>query len=248
MKLQKAFTVFFLFWIISASYADNVPEDFIYLKDIDPTIVQDIRYASSHNFIGHPIKGYDTAKCVLTRQAAQALLKVQVELLKSSLALKVYDCYRPQMAVDEFKAWSENSQDIMHSEFYPNVPKHLLFKKGYLAEKSGHSRGSTVDLTIVPVPTPKQLDYHPGDQLSPCNTNYAKRYHDNSIDMGTGYDCMDRLSHPDNKNISKLAYHNRLLLNNIMQKYGFEGIETEWWHFTLKNEPYPNTYFNFPIK
>lgn len=231
------------------SYADHLPENFVYLKDIDPTIVQDMRYPTSHNFIGHPIAGYNAAECLLTKPAATALKQVQKELKKSALSLKVYDCYRPQKAVDEFISWSKQpTQQQMKAEFYPEVNKADVFKLGYVAEKSGHTRGSTMDLTIVPIPTPPQQTYSPKQKLVACTAPYSKRFADNSIDMGTGFDCMDALSHHDNTTINPTALHNRQLLKTLMEKYGFNAYQPEWWHFTLKNEPYPTTYFNFSIE
>jgi D-alanyl-D-alanine dipeptidase len=165
------------------------------------------------------------------------------------LGLKVYDCYRPQGSVNQFIAWSEDPDaDIMKAEFYPRVNKADLFKLGYIAAQSSHSRGSTVDLTIVPIPTPLEPVYQPGEPLVACYAPYNERYQDNSIDMGTGFDCMDPLAAPDNKEVSLLAQHNRQLLQSEMEKFGFMPYSHEWWHFTLQNEPYPNTYFNFPIE
>jgi D-alanyl-D-alanine dipeptidase len=133
-------------------------------------------------------------------------------------------------------------------EFYPTVDKRNLFKDGYIDSKSGHSRGSTVDLTIVPVPIPKQADYIPGQILSACYLTRNKRFRDNSIDMGTGFDCFAELSHTGNKNIGLHQRINRMLLKSLMEKYGFRNFEKEWWHYTLNNEPYPDTYFDFVIE
>lgn len=227
---------------------DKMPGDFVYLKAIDPSILQDIRYSTHHNFVGRPIKGYEANECMLTKQAASALSKVQAELTKSNLSLKVYDCYRPQRAVDDFVAWSKSADnDKMKQEFYPRVAKAELFKLGYVASHSGHTRGSTVDLTIVPIPTLQQANYHQGQTLVSCFADYKTRYKDNSIDMGTGYDCLDSLSHYSNPRVSLVALQNRKLLSHLMEKYGFEPYDQEWWHFTLRNEPYPKSYFNFPI-
>lgn len=233
---------------ISIEY--HLPKGFVYLRDIDPTIQQDIRYHSYHNFIGRPIKGYLSGKCILTKSAAQALAKVQRELLKQNLSLKVYDCYRPQMAVDEFIAWSADPNDQkMKAEFYPRVDKKDFFKLGYVAERSSHTRGSTVDLTIVPNPMPSDIDhYHPKQTLTACFAPYKTRFNDGSIDMGTGYDCMDSLAHPDNQQLQQTAVKNRMLLSRLMQKNGFKPYPQEWWHFTLSNEPFPDTYFNFLVK
>lgn len=225
----------------------TLPADFVYLRDIAPTILQDIRYAGYHNFLGRPVAGYRAAECILTRQAAQALAKIQAELEESDLTLRVYDCYRPQRAVNDFIAWSKVVSDQkMKDEFYPRVDKALFFKLGYVARKSGHTRGSTVDLTIERLPPRDAAPYAPGDPLVSCIAPYVQRYHDGSLDMGTGFDCMDELAHPD-VFVGNIAEGHRKLLEGIMERHGFKGITEEWWHFTLKDEPYPNTYFDFPI-
>jgi len=229
--------------------ANQLPNGFVYLKDIDPTIIQDMRYATDHNFIGHPIDGYEAAECILTKPAAQALANVQKELRQSQLSLQVYDCYRPKAAVDNFIAWSQlpKSQE-MKAEFYPRIDKKDFFKLGFVAIKSGHTRGSTVDLTIVALPRTKVDQYARGKKLVTCFAPYMKRFYDGSIDMGTGYDCLDVMSHSDNASINLVAFYNRLLLQAMMEKYGFASYQAEWWHFTLKDEPYPDSYFNFPVK
>lgn len=234
--------------LFPVSYASDLPAGFVYLQDIDSTIVQDIRYATAHNFIGSPITGYESGECILTRQAAQALAQVQKELLQSKLSLKVYDCYRPQRAVDEFISWSQHPRDEkMKAEFYPRVNKAKFFDLGYVDMQSGHSRGSTVDLTIVPLGSAPQ-SYQNGQPLVSCTASYLNRFNDAGIDMGTGFDCMDELAHNDNRIINMTAYYHRMMLKSLMEKYGFSAYEPEWWHFTLKNEPYPQTYFNFSIE
>lgn len=246
--------LFFLFLLVfySSIYALQVvyklPPKFVYLREIDPSIVQDIRYSGSHNFVGRPIKGYEANECILTREAALALSKVQKELANSSLSLKVYDCYRPTQAVNDFINWSNNKNNDMKDEFYPNIKKSDLFRLGYISEKSGHSRGSTVDLTLVYESAPPEPEYEPGQKLVDCTASYEMRFPDNSINMGTGYDCMDVLSHPNNHNVEIVASRHRKLLRDVMMKYGFVPYDKEWWHFTLKNEPYPDTYFDFPVK
>ncbi len=225
-----------------------IPKGFVHLKDVDASIVQDMRYATDHNFIGKPIQGYSAQACILTAETAQALKQVQTELKQKSLSLKVYDCYRPQKAVDHFVAWAKDTKDtLMKKEFYPHVDKANLFKDGYIAEKSGHSRGSTMDLTIVEIPTAKQESYKHGDSLSECILPKAKRFKDNSLDFGTGYDCFDPLSHTDNPKITGVQKQNRQLLKSVMEKYGFKNYADEWWHYTLKDETFPDTYFNFPV-
>jgi len=227
-----------------------MPSSFVYLRQYDPSILQEVRYAGHHNFIGRPIAGYESNECILTKAAAIQLSKVQKELVQSGYSLKVYDGYRPQMAVNDFIQWSKDSkQQQMKAEFYPRVNKKDFFKLGYVAAKSSHSRGSTVDLTIIPLPILAQKAYHSGQKLTACYASYQQRFKDNSIDMGTGFDCMDKASHPLNKeDVSPTAYQNRMLLRNLMKKYGFAPYPKEWWHFTLIDEPYKNTYFNFPIK
>ncbi len=225
-----------------------LPDGFVYLKDIDPGIVQEMRYASDHNFIGRPIAGYEAAECILTLPAAEGLHKVQMELKKLSLSLKVYDCYRPQAAVSDFIAWSkEVDQQQMKAEFYPRTNKADFFKLGYVAEKSGHTRGSTIDLTIIPLPVPHQPAYSRKQKLTACYAPLKQRFPDNSIDMGTGYDCMDVVSHIDDTSINPVALQHRQMFRALMEKNNFVPYEYEWWHFTVKNEPFPDTYFNFPV-
>ena len=235
--------------LLISSSAFALPKDFVYLHDATPSIIQDMRYASYHNFVGRPITGYRAAECILTRQAAHQLAAVQRELLQSNLSLKVFDCYRPQRAVDDFIQWSKlKDQQQMKQEFYPRVDKSQFFKLDYVAAKSGHSRGSTVDLTVVPIPTYAAETYHRGQKLVACTAPYRKRFYDSGIDMGTGYDCFSPKSHPMTGKVSTAAYANRMLLRNIMIKHGFKPLPSEWWHFTLVKEPFPDKYFNFEIE
>lgn len=229
--------------------ARQLPADFVELKQVAPTIRYEIRYAGAHNFLGRPVAGYGAARCLLTKKAALALANVQNVLQKSGLSLMVYDCYRPQQAVDDFIGWSQRPhQQSMKAEFYPRVEKQDFFKLGYVAERSGHSRGSTVDLTITPAAVLQASPYRRGQTLVACFAPYLKRFKDGSIDMGTGFDCMDKRSHPNNQQVGLVAYQHRQLLAKLMQQHGFQPYEKEWWHFTLKNEPYPNTYFNVAMK
>ena len=202
-------------FVASSACAQN----FVEIRTIDPTIAVEARYAMSHNFIGRPITGYHAEKCFLTPEAANALGKVQGELRAYGMSLKVYDCYRPQRAVNDFIEWAKDESDQkMKKEFYPRVDKRDAFKLGYIAEKSGHTRGSTIDLTIA------------------------------GLDMGTTYDFFDELAHTANPNVSAEARRNRLLLKSVMEKFGFRNYENEWWHFTLANEPYPETYFDVEVR
>jgi D-alanyl-D-alanine dipeptidase len=228
--------------------AQEIADGFVWLRDVAPTIEQDIRYYGSHNFIGRPIVGYEAPECILTRQTAEALLAIQAELTQSRLSLKVYDCYRPQRAVDDFIAWATVTEDqATKAEFYPRVDKADFFDLGYVAKKSGHTRGSTVDLAIVPLGHPAEPTYAPGEELADCALPADQRFADPTLDFGTGYDCMDEKSHHGNADIASVAQANRLILKDIMERHGFVPYAEEWWHYTLKDEPFPDTYFDFPV-
>ena len=227
----------------------KMPHDFVNIKEVIPSIILDIKYYTPHNFVGERIDGYNAPKCFLTKQAALALKNVQEELRKYSLSLKLYDCYRPQRAVNKFIDWAEDPDDTkMRREFYPDIDKNNLFSQDYIAKKSGHSRGSTVDVTIVSIPTPPEEKYIAGQDLRPCYWPKEKRFKDNGIDMGTGFDCFSEFSHTENNQINIQQRVNRIALKAIMEKCGFINVESEWWHYTLKDEPYPNTYFDFVIE
>ncbi len=211
-----------------ASHAANLPKGFVYLQDVDPSVIQTMKYYSADNFIGRPIKGYVAPKCILTQNTAQALAKLQVRLKSQGLGIKIYDCYRPTMAVNDFINWSRDIKDQRQkNNYYPAVDKADFFKLGYVAEKSGHSRGSTVDLTLV---------------------RFDAQHQPTELDMGTHFDFMDETSHPLNNTIHDQAKQHRMLLRTLMAEAGFIPLETEWWHFTLKNEDFPNTYFNFLVQ
>jgi D-alanyl-D-alanine dipeptidase len=231
-----------------ASTEPKAPSDFVALRTVDPTISQEMRYFTPHNFVGRRIDGYRQPLCILTRPAAEALHKAQVKLLREGYTLKVYDCYRPQRAVDHFVRWAKDLDDqAMKGEFYPDVDKTRLFEDGYIAEKSGHSRGSTMDLTLVKLPARPTRPYVPGEPLAPCYAPRSERFPDNSADMGTGFDCFDTLSHTLDPRIQGKQRANRLLLKNTLEGLGFVNLAEEWWHYTYKPEPYPDTYFDFPV-
>jgi D-alanyl-D-alanine dipeptidase len=222
---------------------------FVDLHDVAPTILVEMRYRTAHNFLGRRVPGYRENTCILTRQAAEALARVQAQVTPGGLTLKVYDCYRPQRSVDAFVAWAKDLDDTrMKAEFYPRVRKSRLFKDGYIAEQSGHSRGSTVDLTLVRTPPRRQERYTRGERLRDCAAKAGVRFRDNSIDMGTGYDCFDPLSHVFNGRVRGEQRANRLLLRRPMIAAGFKGLKEEWWHFTLRDEPFPETFFDFPVE
>lgn len=203
---------------------ETIPNSFVRVKQVIPDLNVELRYYSANNFVGDTIEGYKSNTLYLTKVAAQQLKVVQDELHLQNLCLKVYDGYRPQRAVNHFVRWARQINDtIMKSEFYPNVNKRHLFKEGYIASKSGHSRGSTVDLTIVNGETGVPLD------------------------MGSPYDFFGEQSWVDYNNITEEQKTNRQTLQAVMIKNGFRNYPKEWWHFTLRGEPYPNTYFDFEI-
>ncbi|MFE4594013.1 M15 family metallopeptidase [Streptomyces laurentii] len=232
----------------SAAPEPKAPAGFVALDRVDRTILQEIRYATPHNFVGEPVDGYRQPMCLLTRPAAEALHRAQVKLVARGYSLKVYDCYRPQRAVDHFVRWAEDLGDErMKREFYPLVDKSRLFEDGYIAEKSGHSRGSTMDLTIVRLPAAPTRAYEPGEPQVECFRPQAERFPDNSLDMGTAFDCFDTLSHTDDPRITGAQRANRDLLRDALAAEGFVNLPEEWWHFTYKPEPFPDTFFDFPV-
>ena len=216
----------FLFLLLGQGLnAQQIPDGFVHLDEVIPGIVYEIRYAGDHNFVGEPITGYEKEQAILSKPAAYALAKVQQELIQKDYMLKVFDAYRPQRAVNHFVEWARDKSDtIMKSEFYPEVPKRNLFELGYIASKSGHSRGSTVDLTMIHVDN--------------CE----------NVDMGGTYDFFGEISHHYSTQVTPEQKQNRELLRLTMRKYGFRSYSEEWWHYTYDAEPYPDTYFDFPVK
>lgn len=211
---------------LSASVALALPDGFVFVDVVVPGIRQDIRYAGNNNFVGRPVIGYVAQRAVLTKPAAQALAAVQADLQPFGLALLVFDAYRPQQAVDDFVAWSKDDSDTKtKATYYPRVAKASLFPEGYIAERSGHSRGSTIDLTIVSTTAPFQ-----------------------PLDMGTPFDFFGPESWPDYAGATIQQRANRLLLRSLMMRHGFNPYAQEWWHFTYSNEPFPQTYFNFVVE
>ena len=200
-------------------------EGFVPIAEAVPDVIQEIRYYSTYNFVGDRIDGYERPCAWITKEAAVALKAASDDCVRRGCRLKIYDAYRPQRAVAHFMRWAKDVGDVrMKAPFYPNLDKSVLFKQGYIAERSGHSRGSTVDLTLFDARTGKE------------------------VDMGGTFDWFGRESHPDYKGITKEQYANRMLLREIMLAHGFKPIAEEWWHFTLANEPYPDTYFDFPVR
>ncbi|MET7952113.1 M15 family metallopeptidase [Micromonospora sp. NPDC005324] len=221
---------------------------FVVLTDLDPRIHADIRYATPHNFVGRPITGYREPLCLLTRQAAEALRRVQDAALTGGHSLKVYDCYRPQPAVDDFVAWSKRPDEQQtKAEFYPDLAKNRLFADGYIGAPTAHSRGSTLDLTLVGEPAASQPPYRVGQPLVACTAQRGQRFADNSIDMGTGFDCFDPRAHTADPRVTGTARDNRRLLQRLMTDAGFVNYDREWWHYSLRDEPYPDTFFAAPV-
>lgn len=197
---------------------------FVLVSDYVPGIIQEIRYFSTYNFVGERIDGYEVPCAILTKEAARALKTVSNQANAQGYRLKIFDAYRPATAVKHFVLWGIDDLDQkMKPFFYPEVEKQDLFKEGYIAAQSGHSRGSTVDLTLVDMTTGKE------------------------VDMGSAFDYFGELSHPDYKGVTKEQYENRMMLQDLMVRNGFKPIDCEWWHFTLKDEPFPDTYFEFPV-
>ena len=200
------------------------PSGFVLLSDHVPNMIQEIRYFSTYNFIGERIDGYEEPCAILTAEAARALKAVSNELFVLGYRIKVFDAYRPACAVKQFVLWGIEDTDVrMKPYFYPELNKQDLFAEGYIAKLSSHSRGSTVDLTLLDMKTGKE------------------------VDMGSPFDLFSEKSHPDYTDITDEQYDNRMLLRHVMIRNGFVPIDCEWWHFTLKNEPYPDTYFEFPV-
>jgi D-alanyl-D-alanine dipeptidase len=213
-----------------------------------------MRYAGYHNFLGRPVVGYQDPVCILTTDAAVALSRVQhylVSLSPVAYSIKVYDCYRPRRAVMDFVNWALDLNDTKtKAEFYPTLGKDVLFDQGYIGYNSSHCRGSTSDLTIVPLPPANQPNYIPGQALTACFEPVGQRWKDNSEDMGTGFDCFSPLSHTNTSDptIGPEQHKRRTLLVQAMSQYGnFSNYEYEWWHYTLRNEPFPNQAFDFIV-
>ena len=211
--------------LATGAFAQPRPRSFVDAATVVPDLIVEMRYFGSHNFVGKPIDGYDKPVCLLTRQAAAALAEVAADLEPRGLVLKVFDCYRPARAVAHFVRWARNIADrVRKPEFYPDVDKRALFRDGYIAARSGHSRGSTMDLTL------------------------AQRADGQELDMGTAFDFFSPRAWPSDKRVSEQAQANRAILAQAMRRRGFIPYRKEWWHFTLRHELFPETYFDFPVR
>jgi D-alanyl-D-alanine dipeptidase len=222
-------------WALGAGAAQStLPPGFVYLRDIDPTIAQDIRYATYNNFTGRPIDGYDAGECVLRRDVALALKAVQADLAPSGRGLKVYDCYRPTRAVRAMARWAHDGAPVgSNKRFFPRAPKNALFALGYIASVSRHSTGTAVDLTMIDKSAPPAAPFDPAATYGPCNGPAAARAPDNSLDMGTGYDCLDVMSYTHSAAVNAQERDRRAALVAAMAKRGMVNYFREWWHFAL---------------
>ncbi len=226
-------------------------QGFVYLHEVDPTIQVSLRYNSNENFIGKPIDGYKNSVVIMIQEAAQALKEVQAAVKKDGYCLVVYDAYRPQRAVDNFIRWADDIADQpKKTHYYPRVNKADVFELGYVAKRSGHSRGSTVDLTLI---RDGQSVHEVKEQKRKLSDGFTIIYlDDGTVDMGSSFDLFDEASHGTSKLVAEPYQKLRTYLRTVMEKHGFKTIPEEWWHFTLKNEPYPanrdSSYHNFPVE
>lgn len=218
--------------------AAALPDGFVDVPTAIPEARYDIRYIGSENFLGRPVAGYERATCILSQPAATALARVQREAMLNGLTLKIFDCFRPQRAVDDFVRWGRDLDDLkMKAAYYPRVPKSELFERGYIAARSGHSRGSTVDLTLVVTDPARAAAALDGPLVVGAE-----------VDMGSPFDLFDPLSHTANPDLPARVRHNRAWFAALMDRHGFNNLPEEWWHYTLRDEPYPDRFFDFPVR
>jgi D-alanyl-D-alanine dipeptidase len=233
--------------LAGSAAAQSLPGDFVYLSDIDPSIIQDVRYAGVNNFMGRPMKGYDAAECVVKRSVGLALKGVQQELAGQSLSLKMLDCYRPARAVADMVAWSQNGQETAAERRYnPAFGKQELFRLGYIATHSQHSTGAAVDLTLVDLKADNSATFDPAKPYADCTAPAAQRLPEASVDMGTGYDCSDVKGHTAAPSITASQRRWRNLLVAAMGRQGFVNYSKEWWHFSLPGAG--REAYDFPIQ
>ncbi|TYO62423.1 M15 family metallopeptidase [Bradyrhizobium hipponense] len=230
----------------SAAHAQSLPGGFVYLRDVDPSIIQDIRYATSNNFVGRPLSGYGAGECVVTREVGMQLKAVQQELAARNLSLKMFDCYRPARASRDMIAWSQNGRETAAERRYnPKIRKTELFRLGYIASRSQHSTGAALDLTLVDLKADNSARYDPAKAYGDCTAPVEARAPEGSVDMGTGYDCTDAKGHTSAPSITpdQRAWRRRLVA--AMAKQGFVNYSKEWWHFSLPGAG--GAAYDFPI-
>lgn len=232
--------------LASPARAQALPGGFVYLGDIDPSIIQDIRYAGSNNFVGRRLAGYDAAECVVKRDVGLALKRIQQELALQQLSLKMLDCYRPARAVRDMVVWAQNGRETPAERRYnPAFAKKDLFRLGYIAERSGHSTGAAIDLTLVDLKAGNFGAFDPGKAYADCTAAADARAPEGSVDMGTGYDCSDLKAHTAASSITPSQRRWRNLLVAAMAKQGFVNYAKEWWHFSLPGAG--GAAYDFPI-
>jgi len=230
----------------AAAQAQKLPAGFVYLRNIDPTIIQDMRYAGSNNFVGRPLRGYEAAECVVKREVGALLKSIQEELALQKLSLKMFDCYRPTRAVADMVAWSRDGKETVASKrFSPAFSKPDLFRLGYIATHSGHSTGAALDLSLTDLKADNSATFDPAREYGDCTANVNLRAPDGSVDMGTGYDCTDVKSHTSAKSITadQRKWREKLVL--VMARRGFVNYSKEWWHFSLPGAG--GQAYDFPI-
>jgi zinc D-Ala-D-Ala dipeptidase len=232
--------------LVSQAHAQTLPGDFVYLRDVDPTIIQDMRYASSNNFVGHPLAGYEAAECVVKRDVAERLRRIQRELAPQNLSLKMFDCYRPARAVATMWAWAHDGKEAATDRrFSPAFAKKDLFRLGYIARHSGHSTGSALDLTLVDLKADNSAAFDPQKTYADCTAPVEARAPEGSVDMGTGYDCTDVKAHTVATTITPAQRRWRQRLVAVMARQGFVNYFREWWHFSLPGGEH--IAYDFPI-
>lgn len=264
-RINKTFFAVILAWACGMIMTSNTPDNnkgastsatddasqFVNIADVVPDVIMEIRYYGTYNFVGSRIDGYEAPVALLTRRAADSLRAVSDDVMKMGYRLKIYDAYRPQKAVDHFVRWASDIPDtLMKRYFYPDLDKSVLFVQDYIAAKSGHTRGSTVDLTLFDMNTEKELDmggtfdwFGPESHPDFCGNPATGEY----TGASTFKSQAARRSNPQ-RALTAEQFRNRMILREAMLRHGFKPISSEWWHFTLKNEPFPKTYFTFPVR
>jgi zinc D-Ala-D-Ala dipeptidase len=247
MRHLNWFTPILLTALAGTAFAQGLPGGFAYLRDIDPSIIQDIRYAGSNNFVGRPLHGYGAAECVVKREVGLRLKAIQQELAKQDLSLKMFDCYRPARAVADMWAWAQNGRETAaERRFNPEIPKAELFRLGYIATHSQHSTGAALDLTLVDLKADNSAVFDPNKSYADCTKPVEARAPEASIDMGTGYDCTDLKGHTNAASITPAQRRSRNLLVSAMARQGFVNYSKEWWHFSLPGVG--GAAYDFPIQ
>jgi D-alanyl-D-alanine dipeptidase len=248
--MRRTFLIILVIAFTSAASAETLPGGFVYLREIDPTIIQDIRYAGANNFVGWPLKGYDAAECVVTREVGLKLKAIQQDLAGRKLSLKMLDCYRPVRAVADMVAWSKNGQKngqetVADRRFNPAFSRRDLFRLGYIATHSQHSTGAALDLTLVDLKADNSAAFDPNKTYADCTAPAETRAPEGSIDMGTGYDCSDLKAHTASAAVTPAQRRWRNALVAVMARQGFVNYSKEWWHFSLPGAG--GRAYDFPI-